>query len=99
MSDMSSVDINWQMLTDARPANKTEESFYKKKVFWRIKIQITFYLSRLIELERLKLATIKKEEDDFFKKGRKDPDIEVSRKNGLKVKTILVSIFLLTIYF
>ena len=98
MSDMSSVNINWQMLTDSRPANKTEESFYKKKGFLRMKIQITFHLSRLIELERLKLATIKKEVDDFFKNGRKDPDIEVSRKNGLKVKTILVSIFFLTIY-
>jgi hypothetical protein len=88
MSDMSSIGINWQMLTDTRPANRIEESFYNKKGFLRIKIQITFHLSRLIKLERLKLATIKKEVDDFFKNGRKDPDIEVSRKTGLKVRRV-----------
>jgi hypothetical protein len=30
MSDLSSVDINWKMLTLARPANKMEEHYFTK---------------------------------------------------------------------
>ena len=30
ISDLSSVDINWKMLTLARPANKTDEEIFSK---------------------------------------------------------------------
>ena len=48
------------------------------------------YFIRLIDLERLKVNTLKQEEDNFLESGRKDPDIEITREKGLKIMTIMV---------
>ena len=41
-------------------------------------------------MERLKLHTIKQEENKFFENGQKDPDIDISREKGLRIMTIMV---------
>lgn len=63
MADLAAVNINWKMLTMARPTNSIDTSFF----------------SRLVELTRLKLATTRKEEKERLFRGVNDPDILVKR--------------------
>jgi hypothetical protein len=63
ISDLSSVDINWKMLTNVRPGNKMEEEF----------------LWKLVELDRLSLASRELERIELAHNGGKDSDIVILR--------------------
>lgn len=63
MAELAAVEINWRMLTMARPTTNIDISFF----------------SRLVELTRLKLATTRKEEKERLLRGVDDPDIVVKR--------------------
>ena len=45
----------------------------------------------------MRIATVKREREEFAKNGRKDPDIIITRERGLKVKTVMVNIFSLSL--
>jgi len=57
ISELSSVDISWKMLTLARPTSKVDEDIF----------------SKLVELDKLRLATRKEEEAAIAAKGGIDP--------------------------
>ena len=56
------VNINWKMLTMARPTNNIDTSFFSRWNDLHIQKIFRFCLFRLVELTRLKLATTRKEE-------------------------------------
>merc|ERR1711879_548348 len=68
ISDLSSVDINWRMLTLARPESKIEEEIF----------------SKLVHLDKLRLATRREESEILFDAGGKDPDIIVKAASESK---------------
>ncbi|XP_059079413.1 uncharacterized protein LOC131877682 isoform X2 [Tigriopus californicus] len=76
ISDLSSVDINWKMLTLARPNNKTDEEIF----------------SKLVQLDKLRLQTRAKEAEQALARGGKDPFIVVKNpsasKGGVAEKSI-----------
>ena len=80
ISDLSSVDINWKMLTNVRPSNKMEEEFF----------------SKLVELDRLSLASRELERRELAQHGGKDPDIVILRPSqsmaGVTQKIVKVGV-------
>eukprot|EP00090_Calanus_glacialis_P027315 TRINITY_DN43018_c0_g1_i1.p1 TRINITY_DN43018_c0_g1~~TRINITY_DN43018_c0_g1_i1.p1 ORF type:complete len:192 (+),score=46.49 TRINITY_DN43018_c0_g1_i1:130-705(+) len=68
ISDLSSVDINWKMLTLARPETKIEEEIF----------------SKLVQLDKLRLASRQAEADNLDACGGKDPDIIVKNASESK---------------
>ena len=58
------VNINWKMLTMARPTNNIDTSFFSRWNDLHIQKIFRFCLFRLVELTRLKLATTRKEEKE-----------------------------------
>ena len=80
ISDLSSVDINWKMLTNVRPGNKMEEEFF----------------SKLVELDRLSLASRELERRELAQQGGKDPDIVILRPSqsmaGVTQKIVKVGV-------
>jgi hypothetical protein len=96
LSDLSCVDINWKMLTIARPETKMEEAFYTKYLWILFSLSYShFYILRLVELDRLRIATLKMEGEELARHGGKDPDIDVKNPSkslgGVVVKTIQVT--------
>ena len=96
ISDLSSVDINWRMLTLARPESKIEEEIFSK---WEFLMTIQgkppdYELRRLVHLDKLRLATRREESEILFDAGGKDPDIIVKAasesKGGVIEKLIKV---------
>jgi len=68
ISDLSSVDINWKMLTLARPDTKIEEQIF----------------SKLVQLDKLRLSSRQAEVDSLYDCGGKDPDIIVKAASESK---------------
>merc|ERR1712062_665385 len=68
ITDLSSVDINWKMLTLARPKTKTDEEIF----------------SKLVQLDKLRLQTRAKEEEQALARGGKDPFIVVKNPSASK---------------
>ncbi len=68
IADLSSVDINWKMLTLARPANKVDEEIF----------------SKLVLLDKLRLRTRAKEAEQALARGGKDPFIVVKNPSASK---------------
>lgn len=62
MRAMKEVNINWKMLTNLRPGNKPDEIFFAQ---WVIsgRIFLGWKNHRLVNLERLKRATRREEEE------------------------------------
>lgn len=94
MSDLSAVDINWKMLTIARPETKMEEAFYTKYLWIFSLSNSHLHIFRLVELDRLRISTLKMEGEELARHGGKDPDIDVKNPSkslgGVVVKTIQV---------
>ena len=65
-------------MTVARPGNKIEEVFFTK----------------MVELDRLRIASRRQESEELARNMGEDPDIEVKRASkslgGVTVKTIMV---------
>ncbi|XP_040568332.1 uncharacterized protein [Lepeophtheirus salmonis] len=68
ISDLSSVDINWKMLTLARPKTKTDEEIF----------------SRLVQLDKWRLQTRAREQEQDLARGGKNPFIVVKQPSSSK---------------
>ena len=95
MSELSSVDINWKMLTNVRPDTKMEEMFFSKSGFWLRNNWNFLNDDRLVQLERLKVSTREIERQELASQGGKDPDIDIKRPSeslaGVTQKIIKVN--------
>ena len=80
ISDIASTDINWKMLTMIRPENKIEEQYFTKYLVGCG--QLLF--PRLVELERLRMLSRRKEEEEMESSQGVDPDIKVKMPSMTK---------------
>ena len=96
IGDLSSVDINWKMLTLARPTTKIDEDIFSKYFFsHNFKPEMLHCLFRLVELDKLRIATRKEEAKDLAAKGGVDPNIIIlppsANKGGVSEKLVKVA--------
>ena len=69
ISDLSSVDISWKMLTLDRPDQKVDREIFSR---WVVEVEPP---CRLVQLDKLRMATRKEEALALARKGGVDPNI------------------------